>query len=241
MEISHKILRKIIRLFQSLDELPPPALGPSQAKKVEEFRAKEAAQAASAKRELIALLEQLPETKLREVVALYYLGRGEARTFNEAQKRVAKLDAEHLSWTLLQSGKLDERLLQGLAIYTRGRFELYPSPKVKKTDADASSPEREAPDVESKAMPLARDPGFAPPQLQPLAALLERFSSGEERSIEYVESMARQFDLRLSNIFPDLTFELIVYLGPEDAHGVERIVVACKKALLLRLPEGPPN
>jgi len=199
----------------------------------EERRLRQELAKLEAQKEFQDYVESLTESDRRDLLALYYLGRGAARTLKGARTRIRGYKVEHIPWALMQSAKLDNRLEEGIRIYSRGKFDLYPPTKGRK--AKGSSPPRGAkiPDAQKKACQLAPDPVFAHPELRLLASMLEKFISGEERTDEHVESIRREFDRR-EGILPDFTalwFALLIYTGSDD---VDSLVSECRNALSFR-------
>ena len=118
MNISPETLSQIIQLANDLTVLPPPGPRPAQETYKPLLNVSIGAPPSPEKRAFRAFFDALPENERRDVVALYYLGRGEGRTLNATLKRIANLDAKHLAWTLLQSARLAERLQEGLRIHS---------------------------------------------------------------------------------------------------------------------------
>jgi hypothetical protein len=236
--ISFGRVRKAILLARALEPLPSPSTRESAAVSKEERRLQHDASKARAQSDFRAYVEGLVESNRRDLLALYYLGRGEDRTFEVVRKRVAGYKTEHIVWDLMQSASLEARLIEGIRIHSNGKFDLYPPTRGRK--AKGSSPPRGAkiPDAKKKACQLAPDPVFAHPSLRPLAAMFEKFISGEERSREYVRSMEKEFNRYLidCNEFSELWFVLSGYAGPENFTDVEILISECQKAMALRFP-----
>ena len=104
----------------------------------EERRLRQELAKLEAQKEFQDYVESLTESDRRDLLALYYLGRGAARTLKGARTRIRGYKVEHIPWALMQSAKLDNRLEEGIRIYSRGKFDLYPPTKGRK--AKGSSP-----------------------------------------------------------------------------------------------------